>query len=357
MEQNDVVNLYDDSYAAAYDGRFLEMGWARTGAEFEEDVLRSLLEHEDPRWLDIGCGTGWFLSRFPGVARAGLDISPSMLAEAQAANPDALFLRNGDFRDDDETWHAAWSVVSCMWTAYNYVQSMPELDRLVENMVRWTRPGGAVFIPVMDLEDLRYVQIPYAISPEVWGGDIALTGVTWTWDEPSTGKRHLHLIAPHIDHFVALLAPHFEQIRVARYPLTEPGGVARKAVIATGRRSGATPGTATVAYDPLPEGAHDAAALLEGWGSASADGQNQLTDLAAAVARLTEEVASVRGAVAEVSGNLLRDQPATDDRYDIVGAIHEQVAGIRRELAELSQRMPKQSLVRRLANRTRRSAK
>lgn len=259
MERPDVLGVYDDGYAEAYDARFLLAEWPKLGADFEAEVLRGLLDDEDPRWLDVGCGTGYFLSRFPGVERAGLDISPAMLEQARRANPDATF-HEGDFRDDVEEWHGAWSVVSCMWTAYNYVESMPELDRLIAGFVRWTRPGGSVFVPVMDMEDLRQVEVPYEEDPEVWGGTIALTGVTWTWDEPLTGKHHEHLVAPQVGHVVALLEPHFEKVEVVRYPVFRPGWISRKAVVATGRRRPGSTGSAEVVWHPRPRHPDDVAA-------------------------------------------------------------------------------------------------
>lgn len=262
MDRDDVVDLYDESYSESYDDRFLLDAWPKKGAEFEASVLEGLLG-DDARWLDVGCGTGYFLGRFPHVERAGMDLSPAMLAQARATNPDALFLHEGDFRDDVSDWHGAWSVVSCMWTAYNYVQSMPEFDQLLTNMVRWTRPGGSMFIPVMDLEDLRYVQVDYEADPDIFGGTIALTGVTWTWDEAGTGKHHAHLIAPHVGHFVKLLEPHFTDIEIVRYPVLEPGWISRKAVVATGRRPAGETGRANVVWHPIPRHADEIAAETE----------------------------------------------------------------------------------------------
>ena len=254
MDRSEVTKVYDDGYADIYDMRFILSPWAATGAEFEEDQLRGLLEvDDDPHWLDLGCGTGNFLSRFPGVARAGLDLSPAMVAKATEANPDAEFIREGSFLDDVDEWHDAWSLLSCMWTPYNYLASVWEVEELVANMIRWTRPGGACFIPVMDLEDIRHVVTPYEEVPGEFGGVIALTSITWTWDEPHTGKHHEHLIAPQIGHFVRLFELEFETVEVVRYPLFQNVGPSRKAVVAKGKRPRADGVTAEVIWHDPPE--------------------------------------------------------------------------------------------------------
>jgi hypothetical protein len=181
-------------------------------------------------------------------------MSPEMLKLARDANPDALFFEQGDFRKNMPEWEGAWSLVSCMWCAYNYVDSMKELEQLVENMIRWAKPGGAVFIPVMDMEDIRpNTQIPYEEKADIFGGTIYLTSATWTWIESGTGKIHTHLIAPHVEHFIKLLEPYFDNIEVVRYPPYMTGWVSRKAIVATGRRTEANYNqTAKITWQQIP---------------------------------------------------------------------------------------------------------
>ncbi|KAA9333361.1 class I SAM-dependent methyltransferase [Hymenobacter busanensis] len=236
MKTNDVHHIYDSSYAEAYDNRFLLLPHTKINVDFELNLMRAQLG-PDSRWLDIGCGTGYFLSQFPGVARAGFDLSPAMLERAAATSPDALFFRQGDFRQVVPEWHSAWSLVSCMWAAYAYVESVKEVEQVVANMVEWTRPGGAIFIPVLDLEDLRNTTVTYYEDDDLFNGSLLITGSSWTWTERDTGKTHENLVSPQVGHFVHLLAPHFDSITVVRYPETKPGWSPRKAVLATGRRA------------------------------------------------------------------------------------------------------------------------
>lgn len=258
MEAHEVRALFDEGYAADYNEKFIFAEWPKHGADFEASVLSDLIDDET-RWLDVGCGTGYFLSLFPGVARAGLDISPAMLDQARAANPDALFLREGSFLEDAPEWHGAWSLVSCIWQPYHYVQSIREVEQLVENMARWTAPGGACFIPILDLEDIwPFTVVPYRWEPGIWSGTIAITGITWTWYQGG-GKVHEHSVAPHVEHFVEQLAPHFARVEILRYPPFRPGWVSRKAVLATARRANGDDRPAEIIrHDiPLDEGEED----------------------------------------------------------------------------------------------------
>ncbi len=247
MDRAQVVDLYDEGYAASYDGRFLLADRPKPDADFEVSVLRQLLRDHSP-WLDVGCGTGYFLGRFPGFERAGIDLAPAMVARARAANPDAMFIDERSFLDDCADWHGVWRLVSCTWGAYQYLGSIWEVEQLIDNVVQWTAGDGGFFIPVLDLEEIRGQTIPYEAPAEPWGGTIALTGFTWTWDEPTTHKRHQHLVAPHVEHLVRLLTPHFRKIEIIRYPSSP-----RKAIVATGRdRSFHSPPAEVVRHPPPP---------------------------------------------------------------------------------------------------------
>src|SRR5688572_20450623 len=131
MNRSEVERLYDARYARSYSEKFLLSETTRPDAEFEATVLGGLIA-STANWLDVACGTGHFLSKFPGVERAGLDVSPAMLEMARLANP-AVTFRNGDFRDDIPEWHDRWGLVSCMWYAYGLVESLREVRTVMRN--------------------------------------------------------------------------------------------------------------------------------------------------------------------------------------------------------------------------------
>ena len=93
MDSAQIINLYDDEYASAYEGRFIHSPVARSDSNFELDLLRGFLR-PGVSWLDVACGTGYFLSQFPTTRRAGLDLSPSMLKLRKGANPGVEFFQH-----------------------------------------------------------------------------------------------------------------------------------------------------------------------------------------------------------------------------------------------------------------------
>ena len=162
MDREHLLQLYDAQYASTYDERFLFADCNRSDAEFEVELIRGLLP-AGATWLDVACGTGWFLKHFPDVKRAGLDMSAAMLDRARAVNPNVP-LFEGNFLDARPEWENAWSLVSCMWYAYNYVDTVRDVERLAENLACWTARDGTCLMPLSDPHLLAAVQIPYHVT-------------------------------------------------------------------------------------------------------------------------------------------------------------------------------------------------
>jgi SAM-dependent methyltransferase len=231
MKKEKVWDIYTSDYAANYNDTFLLDPYSKAGADFELSIIKQLI-NDDTEWLDIACGTGYFLSQFPRVQRAGYDLSPAMLAEAKRVNPNALFFRQGDFRVDIPEWYNKWSLLTCMWSAYCYVETVAEVEKLIDNMIKWTSEGGSIFIPIVDLEDLRVINVPYEEPNAVYDGVTYITSCTWTWIEKDTSKFHQNMVAPHVEHFIRLLQPFFETIELVYYPVFQSGWGAKKALVA-----------------------------------------------------------------------------------------------------------------------------
>src|SRR5450631_3662112 len=106
MTRDEIVRLYDREYAATYEEKFLLSPLTKADTEFEISLLRGLLK-PGVTWLDVACGTGYFLRQFPEVQRAGIDLSWAMLEHARTANPGVL-LSEHDFREPIPAWQDRW---------------------------------------------------------------------------------------------------------------------------------------------------------------------------------------------------------------------------------------------------------
>jgi 4-hydroxybenzoate polyprenyltransferase len=237
MDKNNVPGIYDEAYAQEYNQRFLLNEKSKQNADFEEETIKKLLGEigEGATWLDVACGTGYFLSRSPTTERAGLDLSHGMLKVAKQANPNALLVQ-GDYRDQRQ-WEGRWDLVTCMWWAYGYVESLSQLEAVIENLVNWVSKKGICFLPVCEPAGLGTgeLRLPYACENlGENGGLVQFEGVIWSWIDEESGKQHLNMLAPQLEYMIALFSKHFEQVEVIEYPLFQ--GASRKAIVARSKK-------------------------------------------------------------------------------------------------------------------------
>jgi SAM-dependent methyltransferase len=235
MKTEEITRLYDERYAAGYDEKFLLSPPAKPESDHELELLRGFLT-AGVTWLDVACGTGYFLRHFPHIERAGIDLSPAMLRLARAANP-GIELIQRDFREPDASWIDRWGLVSCMWYAYGLVDTVPDILRLIENMAAWTAPGGTCFMPLCDPRMMTGVNLPCEVSAPV-PGRVMITGVVWSYIEDDKCKVHSHMIAPNIEFMVEQFERYFEDVAIHRYPTASPEIPGRPALVARRKRMG-----------------------------------------------------------------------------------------------------------------------
>lgn len=233
MDREQLIRLYDRQYAGEYEGKFLTSPLASADAAHEVQLLSQWLAG-GATWLDVACGTGFFLSKFPDNERAGLDLSPAMAERARQANP-GIAIHTRSFLDDIPEFHNRWDLVSCMWYAYGLVDTMHDLVRLVANLAAWTAPQGRCFVPLADPSLIAGIDIPYR-QQSPWPGEVTITGIMWSYAEPG-GKVHAHQLAPHLEVMEGLFAAHFNSIELATYPPAMPGWEGRRrALVATAKK-------------------------------------------------------------------------------------------------------------------------
>jgi len=233
MKRHEIVQLYSDAYAAKYEEEFLEAPLARSDTEAELHLLEKFLV-PGVNWLDVACGTGFFLRHFPDVDRAGIDLSPAMLRLARRGNPTIPLLEH-DFRDPIPEWKDRWGLVSCMWYAYGFADTIDDLGKLIANLWSWTSLSGTCFVPLADPNLIAGVNLPYR-APTHNAGRVIITGIIWSYIEDSIGAVHAHLLAPNVEFMVELFGRYFERVDIVRYPPAFAGWQGRPALVASGKK-------------------------------------------------------------------------------------------------------------------------
>lgn len=233
MDHNEIVKLYDENYAAAYEERFLLSPLTKPDSDHELELLRGFLK-PGVTWLDVACGTGYFLRHFPEVERAGIDLSPAMLRLARKTNPGIPLLEH-DFRDPIPAWRDRWGLVSCMWFAYGLVDTVQDILRLIENLASWTAAEGTCFVPLAVPRFITGVNLPYE-TRTVFPGKVLITGILWNYIEDDGRKVHSHMIAPSLEFMVEQFEMYFGDVSIQLYPPASEGAEGRPALVATRKR-------------------------------------------------------------------------------------------------------------------------
>ena len=232
MRESDIASLYDEAYARDYESRFLTSKLSRSDAEHEIALLARWLT-PGSKWLDVACGTGFYLSRFQDVERTGLDLSAAMLRVAREHNPGVEF-HEGSYLDPRPEWAGCWDLVSCMWYAYGLTSSMDDLDVLAANLASWTAPAGRCFVPLADPELIAGIHLPERIESP-WPGTVSISAIVWSYSEEGGSRIHRHQLAPAVDYMQALFGRWFRDVTVETYPPPFPGWQSRRALVATNK--------------------------------------------------------------------------------------------------------------------------
>lgn len=238
MDRRQIHQLYDEGYAETYESKFLLSDIAVSDARFEVELIGRLLA-PGKTWLDVACGTGFFLSHYPQYERAGLDLSPAMLRRARAANPGATFVEQS-FCEPYPAWENRWDLVSCMWYAYGLVDSIKQVEVALANLAAWTSPTGTCFIPLADPALISTVAVPYHLVNTPWSGDVYITGILWTYTDDQGKKSHAHMIAPQVEWMREQMGQYFASLEQVEYPAAIPGWEGKRtALVCRGKRSAA----------------------------------------------------------------------------------------------------------------------
>ncbi len=112
---------------------------------YKNDVVDIMADlPKDAPLLDVGCGTGWFLSLLERKGwrnLSGLDISPHMLAVARDMGS-AMTLHEAPIEEFSVATGEGYEVITCLGSLHH----MPNLDRVANSLAALLRPGGTLIV-------------------------------------------------------------------------------------------------------------------------------------------------------------------------------------------------------------------
>jgi len=94
--------------------------------------------------LDVACGTGRHIqSMRKYYSCEGLDLQSKLLVIARKRNPRTVFYHRNMLTFN---LHKQFDVVTCLFSAIGYMQTIQELNRAIKNMAKHLRPGGVLIV-------------------------------------------------------------------------------------------------------------------------------------------------------------------------------------------------------------------
>ena len=200
--------IYNGSYAPEYETLFVKHPLWKPKLHYNLVMLRMLLKPLG-NWLDTCCGQGWHLAQFPNHQRMGIDLSRAQLERARQQNPGVSFIQ-ADVADYEFPNGRRFDLVTNFWSAYSYLNDEGAIRALVQKLVRWTAPGGSLYLELT---------VPELLEDFNDCGFAAETGTKVVLQSPDRVRWQFHdvggvhsMVSPNRDFFTALIAPHFAYI-------------------------------------------------------------------------------------------------------------------------------------------------
>ena len=173
------TDVYDDFYVGIYD----HLVFNNVKNDFE---VGTIINNSSPTTTsviaDIGCGTGHHVASLSAknLKVIGIDVSPSMIAEAKNQAPGAEFkignaLDNGLFNQNSLTH------VLCLYFTLYYFK---DKRQFFNNCMDWLMPGGYLIVHLVDRETFDPILPPgnplYVVSPQKYAKErITSTKITF----------------------------------------------------------------------------------------------------------------------------------------------------------------------------------
>ena len=109
-----------------------------------QQLIRKHKQSEGNRLLDVACGTGRHIQYLKRLYECqGVDLDAQLLALAAERNPEARF-HTGNMMTF--TLPDRFDVITCLFSAIGYMQTIGNLEKAVKNMAEHLAPGGVLMI-------------------------------------------------------------------------------------------------------------------------------------------------------------------------------------------------------------------
>ena len=197
--------LYAQGYVGPYAALYINHPLWAPKLQCNVALLSKLLKPFG-NWVDTCCGQGWHLARFPHHQRMGIDRSAAQLDQARRHNPGVTFVQ-ADVAEYEFPEEQRFDVVSNFWSSYSYLNDEDAIRKLVEKLVRWTAPGGALYVELTVPELLEaFNDSEFAAETGARVSLQSADGVRWNYHDP--GGEH-RMMSPPLEFFSDIIAPHF----------------------------------------------------------------------------------------------------------------------------------------------------
>ena len=160
--------MYSDMFCKVYN----EFGWNYYPQISGQQLLTWLDRHHiAPKTsLDLGCGTGILceILQNHGIRAAGMDFSAGMIEIARQGNPEIPYEVADMITYCPET---QFDLVTCTGDALNHIGQLSDIQRIFQNVYRYTSPGGYFIFDILNENEVSTsepFEMDFSETVRVW---------------------------------------------------------------------------------------------------------------------------------------------------------------------------------------------
>ena len=160
--------MYSDVFCKVYN----EFGWNYYPEVFGQQLLVWLRRKgiQPKTAMDLGCGTGILceILHGAGIRASGMDFSDGMIRIARQGNPEI------DYQVADMITfcpESAFDLVTCTGDALNHIPSLADVERIFQNVYRYTAPGGYFIFDILNENEVSTsepFEMDFSETVRVW---------------------------------------------------------------------------------------------------------------------------------------------------------------------------------------------